>query len=305
VVLPDALAFLDANHGLVAGQMASANGSPQPISAIQATADGGRTWQLVYRASGPIYSLTALGPDQAWAVVGHSYPGSSITMLQAPTGWQGPSHLLVSCDGGRSWHRLGQPMRGLAAVTFVSPRRGWAMQLKGATWTLLKTVDGGRTWQGMGHPCPVGTQGAAVWFVSPSRGWLLCTSEPGAGQQPRVLLQTSNGGRSWHIEAGTWPSGSGLASARGGLGAFGYPDSLFFLPDGHGWIGLNYVAICLASLNGGCSWHQAGGRLSTYQAGPLWFLNDSAGFAIAGGGAHRKLLKTTNGAHSWSVVSTW
>lgn len=287
--------------------MVSANGRLERASTIQATSDGGRTWRVVYRANGPIYSLAALGRDRVWAVVGRSYSGGLETMLDAPTSGQGPSRLLTSSDGGRSWAPVGQSMTGLAAVTFTSPQVGWAVQRQAAAWVLLRTTDGGRAWQSLGQPCPGGTQGAVVSFVSSSRGWLLCTGEPGAGQQPKVLLQTTDGGVSWHMEAGTWPSENGLTSAGGGLGSSGYPSSIYFLPDGHGWIGLDYTAVILGSSDGGRSWRQTGTRrLSIYGAGPVWFLNEADGFALAGDAANRsRLLRTQDGGQSWTAVSVW
>lgn len=305
-LIPSALAFLDADHGLVAGRMVDANGTLRRASTVQATFDGGRSWHTVYSTSGPIYSLTALGSDLAWAVVGRSYPGGSDTMLDAPTTVQGPSQLLASSDGGESWHPLGQAVSGLAAVTFVSRQVGWAMRLEATGWTVVKTADGGRTWRSLGHPCPAGTQGAVVSFVSQSRGWLLCTSQPGAGEQPRELLETTNGGQGWRTEAGVWPSSNGLTSAGGGLGSGGYPSSVFFLPNGHGWLGLNYAAAVLGTNDAGRSWHQLGTRpLSVYQAGPLWFLNDADGFALAGDGDSHELLSTADGGSTWVTVHAW
>ncbi len=291
--VPSQLAFLDATHGLAGGQMLTRTCDWKCPSAIKATSDGGRTWHVVYRIPGPVTSLTASGPDQVWALAARCY------------GQGCPSQVLASSDGGRKWTQVGGPLLGFSALSFVAPNLGWALRFEGSAWVLTKTTDGARTWRTIGRPCPREAQGASLRFVSPVRGWLLCASEPGAGMQPKVLLATADGGKSWRRVAGEWVSSQGSGVPAVGLKTGGYPNSMFFLPDGHGWIGLNDDAVILGTLDGGGTWRQIGGRVSEYQAGPLWFLDDSYGFAIAGSGDRLRLLSTRDGGRTWTAVHAW
>jgi photosystem II stability/assembly factor-like uncharacterized protein len=53
-------------------------------------------------------------------------------------------HVLISSDGGASWHQSPAPARAtLTAVYFADARRGWAV---GHDEVILRTVDGGATW---------------------------------------------------------------------------------------------------------------------------------------------------------------
>jgi photosystem II stability/assembly factor-like uncharacterized protein len=174
-----------------------------------------------------------------------------------------------------------------------------------APWTLVKTTDGGRTWQAVARACPFGTTATAISFVDSSTGWQLRTRQPGAGQQLRELLATKDGGLHWRRVAGTLSPNGIATGSKDGLGIGGYPASLFFLPDGHGWIGLNYAASVIATRDAGRTWQPAGRRLSNYGAGPVWFLDDRDGFAIAGSGVHFSLVKTRDGGRSWTTVHRW
>lgn len=96
----------------------------------------------------------------------------------------------------------------------------------------------------------------------------------------------------------------GSSSSFPALGS-GYANSIFFLPDSHGWIGLNFDAMILGTQDAGRSWHRLGARLSDYQAGPVWFVSDSIGFALAGSGDRLKLVKTQEAGRTWTTVDWW
>jgi photosystem II stability/assembly factor-like uncharacterized protein len=299
VLHPTAVAFLSATRGVIAGQMVTNPTKIDGLSAIELTSDGGATWRIVHRLSGPVASLSAVDPGNVWALVADGYKTGA------------PSHLLASSDGGATWRRAGGPVPGVVGVTFVSRHVGYALRVKtaarpdAAPWTLLRTADGGRSWRAVARACPAGTTAAAIVFVDSANGWLLRSGEPSAGQQLRELLETRNGGVSWRRVAGTLSPSKLSASSSDGLGSGGYPGSLFFLADGHGWIGLNYAASIIATEDGGRRWHPAGRRLSDYGAGPMWFLNAADGFAIAGSGVHFSLMRTRNGGRSWGAVHRW
>ena len=296
---PTAIAFLSTTRGVVAGQMVTDPAKPDGPSTIQLTSDGGATWNIVCKLRGPVTSLSAVAPGNIWALAADGHMTGA------------PSRLLASSDGGATWRRVGRPVAGVVGITFVSHMVGFALQETPAVqpdntpWTLLRTTDDGRSWRVVGRAAPAGTTTAAIAFVDSNRGWLLRAGQRSAGQQLRELLATGDGGRHWRRVAGTVSPSEAAASSKDGLGTIGYPASLFFLADGHGWIGLNYAATIIATRDGGRSWRWSGGRLSDYGAGPMCFLSDANGFAIAGSGVHFRLTRTWNGGRSWIAVHKW
>ena len=297
---PTAITFLSATRGVVAGQMVTDPAKTNGPNAIQLSSDGGATWRMVHRVNWPVTSLSAVAPDHVWALVTQGRKTGA------------PAQLLASSDGGATWASVGRRVPGLTGPVFASRTVGFALRLDDfaakpeyAPWTLVKTTDGGRTWQSVARACPFGTTATAISFVDSSSGWQLRTRQPGAGQQLRELLATKDGGLHWRRVSGTLSPAGIATSLKDGLGIGGYPDSLFFLPDGHGWIGLNYAASIIATKNAGRTWRPAGTRLSDYGAGPVWFLDDRNGFAIAGSAVHFRLLRTRNGGRTWTTVHTW
>ena len=140
------------------------------------TADGGRHWDIQYRA-GPAAQLTA------------------VDFADASHGWVvGASALLATTDGGAHWRPLAEPCQVIRAVHFVSPAEGFAVAggslpdlgAPSAGGVLLRTTDSGRTWHRMTSPADVQT----VCFSSPQRGWL------GAGGS---IYGTASGGRTWSL----------------------------------------------------------------------------------------------------------
>jgi photosystem II stability/assembly factor-like uncharacterized protein len=114
----------------------------------------------------------------------------SVYFADAQRGWavgeQGT--VLVSTDGGFSWHRQISGTQGyLLSVYFADAQRGWIVGYPG---TILATTDGGSSW----HPQISGTQEylLSVYFADGQRGWT-------AGNQGTILA-TTDGGSSWHLQ---------------------------------------------------------------------------------------------------------
>jgi photosystem II stability/assembly factor-like uncharacterized protein len=289
VFQPTSITFWNERQGLVVGPK-EFQGS---TGMIQATDDGGRTWRVMMRSAGPLNDIVAMGPNHAWVLSGACAMGTC------------ERDLLFSSDGGKSWAR--RYTGALERLSFVSPTDGWAIThvFPAGAQTLETTSDGGITWRAIRSPCPhVLSTATDLSFVSAAHGWLLCTGQAGAGQQAVEILETTDGGSSWLTVASSRAPSQGASSSFSGLGS-GYPNSIFFLPDGHGWIGLNFDAMILGTQDAGRSWHRLGARLSDYQAGPVWFVSDSIGFALAGSGDRLKLVKTRAGGRTWTTVDSW
>ncbi len=302
--VPDTIAFFDGAHGLAAGSVwASSCGADGACPGeIRATSDGGHTWSVVYRTKLSILDLTALAPRFGWAVVGPVSCGGR--MCPRPG-------IVATTDGGRTWHLVA---RGALprTISFPTPTLGWGVVGGNPQTRLARTRDGGRTWQVVGRPCATPFSPALVSFPTPSLGWLLCTTQPGAGQQGRAVLATIDGGRTWRLLAeGDLFGGPSPPPGVTDLGSSGYPESMFFLADGHGWIGYGGPAATLVgTADGGVTWQTvlAGSRFdpSAYAAAPAWFASDSVGYALVGSAPPAMwLVRTAGGGGRWAAVDRW
>jgi photosystem II stability/assembly factor-like uncharacterized protein len=252
---------------------------------LERTTDGGRTWKAVHRALGGI-SVTIAPGGTAWAVT------------------RRPGRLLESVDRGKTWRavhrdRLLLPSFGSALIGFAIAPAG---KLEPAP--ILKTTDSGRTWRRIGDPCTdAGAGGSAdISFPTPLRGWLLCAGEPSAGAQMAALLETTDGGDTWEPVNGNWDAGH--AGDRT-IGAGGYPSAIFFRSDGHGWFGLSYESVILATSDAGRTWNPFLSCDWGYSAGPMWFPSNDAGFALVYGDGIDQLLRTRDAGRSWQVLQSW
>ncbi|MSU65713.1 MAG: glycosyl hydrolase [Opitutus sp.] len=143
----DAIAFWDADHGIVMGD---------PVKGLfqaRLTADGGATWIPVADAAG----LAALPNEGGFAASGTCLSVFGDREVWFATGGAKMSRVLHSSDRGQTWRvaatpvPAGGPPKGLFSVAFITARRGFAVggdyekpqldALNGAC-----TEDGGLTW---------------------------------------------------------------------------------------------------------------------------------------------------------------
>lgn len=186
-------------------------------------------------------------------------------------------------DGGSRW--LPVPLRRSPAVPPFPQPADWALPARavirsaqalwiswvqqggptGAVLHLLGSRDGGRTWAAGQMAVPSGAGAVEQMdFVSPSRGWmLLAASNSGAGQYPRWLYATRDGGRSWQplSQAAGAPPGLGALWASGG------PVRLRFRSARNGWVSVptfeSNQPVLARTTNGGRSWTDVGPSLPT------------------------------------------
>lgn len=96
-------------------------------------------------------------------------------------------HILLSDDNGRSWRQVPSPANSaLTAVTFVSPREGWAV---GHDAVILRTADAGETWTIQNWAPELEMPLMDVLFDSPTHG--IAVGAYG------LFLETNDGGRTW------------------------------------------------------------------------------------------------------------
>jgi photosystem II stability/assembly factor-like uncharacterized protein len=293
--VPTSIAFWDRNHGLAAFVVYG----PTDRSAgyLSTTSDGGKTWTLRWRGTGVSYVATVPGTRQAWA---QTRPKKVCVEC--------PGLMIRSNDGGRTWRRAGTAP---SMPSFPSGQVGFAMGSRQAnSGPLMKTTNGGRSWRRVGAPCRKGWGGyawsAALSFVSPRRGWLICTGQPGAGNQSKALYVTRNGGAKWkrllnvHFE----PARTRL----GGLGWAGYPHGISFTRSGSGllWSGRGST---FHTRDGGRHWLPVRANRHEEQNGLSgWQVNDRVGYLLLQVNARRygwRLLRTEDDGRTWRLVRSW
>jgi photosystem II stability/assembly factor-like uncharacterized protein len=290
-LIPSAIAFWDAQHGLVGG---NAGGCPARTSCagwIWATTDGGVRTQLLVRTSGPVESLSVAPGGAAWAVVDRCSRDRCVA-----------AQLLASSDWGATWTQL---PRVVLRPSFADARFGFAVSGPCfPVWCyrarLLATDDSGRSWERVPNPCSTSLE--AVARVSVDRAWLLCTSEPGAGSQGKTMYRTDDGGRSWRLLFSNEVRGKPV----GGISQGGYALGISFSPNGVGLLWESRGTLYLTR-DGGRHWT----GLPAVSSPEVDF--DTAGsvvpgkaFALLTGGAERpRLVATTRGYSAWKTVRTF
>lgn len=119
-------------------------------------------------------------------------------------GGGGPSVILGTTDGGRTWHpQLNTPV-SIYDISFTDKTHGWASGTRGA---IYHTEDGGRTWNSqrseleMGDgPISTTSEGSkqfglvGIQFIDAEHGFAAASAEE---EDTGRLLATTNGGTSW------------------------------------------------------------------------------------------------------------
>ena len=96
-----------------------------------------------------------------------------------------------------------------------------------------------------------GLYGQAIFFLTPEKGWLLVGGQPSAGNQPKELFSTTDGGMTWTHLSGSLSRP--LSGGEGELGTAGYIGTLIFTSDQEGWLALAHVAL-MHTTDGGKHW---------------------------------------------------
>ena len=214
-------------------------------SELRRTADGGRTWRTLAR--GNIVAMRFADATRGWIVEHNSYMAADIE---------------VTSDGGSTWsiqaHTSSGDVVGLDAASSLT---AWVLIRDGGYCTastcskyeVVRTTDGGTTWKSLGNPKAVGGncwggQLAGPVFATPTRGWLAENTGAGGAAASTGLLQSEDGGVTWHCER--TPTQTTLVSAADPLHVWatrqhaGEEASLYSTEDG----GLTWRAVNLHAL---------------------------------------------------------
>jgi photosystem II stability/assembly factor-like uncharacterized protein len=160
----------------------------------------------------------------------------------------GPSDLLMTSDGGKTWQSQRRLPVGLNDIQFVDRTTGWVVGQRGA---IYKTTDSGRTWDaqkselepGEGSSIDLVGEGSkkfnmvGVSFIDANNGFAVALNDD--RDQGRVL-GTTNSGVSW---------------AKKLIGADeGYRD-IFALNANEAWVVTNYGRYIYYTVDGGRYWN--------------------------------------------------
>ncbi|MDX6440044.1 MAG: hypothetical protein QOF45_2627 [Gaiellaceae bacterium] len=272
---PQEIAFWSVQDGLLVSSAVRQGASPTTISV---THDGGRTWRVVRHLSASASVSAVAGTGTAFATTSRG--------------------LLQTHDSGATWSRIFPGI--LWQPSFVSTRVGWAVGgVPFERERILSTHDGGRSWRVLRGPCGSETT-IEVSLASATRGWVVCSSQPGAGQQPKEVWSTRDGGGSWRLVNRASPFSKAVGH---GLCVCGYAAGIELTAGGAGWL-----------------WMARGSFYSTHDGGRSWtslpisapevvegrsaaLLTSRVGYALFG---HRPALRfTRDGGRTWTVVRRW
>jgi len=246
------------------------------------THDGGQTWQDTTLDQPAITVEPA--DNSVWLVKGNctGNPKCSyqlLTLNPDSQTWQplpvqpsirGPELQLVRPDDKHAWILSWGALNNATDKPYGS--------------ALVATQDAGRTWQSLPSPCekePVDDRLAA--FDS-SHVWALCGGLPGAGQQLKYLVISSDGGQ-------TWGKPVDLESA-------GYVDDLAVATAQRGFIGIGRGTLSVTE-NSGMTWKPALGtstaNLTDTSGWRIMFIDPQHGWVAIG----NTVFRTTDGGVHW------
>lgn len=292
---PDAIAFWTSQRGLIgSGSTSGANG------AVSLTTDGGRTYRVVLRTSGPVEWVATAGPKSAWALVEHCTP----TRCRRAA-------LETSTDGGRTWRRLDEAPSwnpafanttlGLA-LNAVNPGRG--TQALAPSHNLLMTSDGGRSWTHTSSPCP-GASGIALAFPEPPLAIAACAGPGHAEDQAKALFESIDAGRSWHhvltVDDHNRPS-----EVSHGLSLHGLIQGMSFGPQGSGLLLVSRGPVYFTT-DRGRDWRPLPAITPTAGTprSAAVVSTTTAFLLVRRAGGQVSLIRTHDSGQTWAVVSRW
>lgn len=282
--VPESVAFWNEDDGLLAGWVYRYKNSGQSDGAIAVTHDGGSSWHVSLKVPSPAREVSVAPDGAAFATVGARSP-----------------KIVVSRDQGASWAVL-PGSKGLSQPAFITATDGWAVKGGGEQLVRLSAAGVRR----VPDPCEPSVVDISFPANGGGRGWLACAGEPGAGNQPKEIYETNDGGASWEVRARCRPDKDPSKECTGGLGANGYLTGISFLPDGSGWL-TEYRGTFYETSDGGLSWIPRLGFQApevAFGSGP-WRVDDELGFVIEARPFGVVLNRTQDGGESWSRLATF
>ena len=215
----DALAFWDANHGIILGDPVDGRFT------ILATDDGGATWKKAPPENMP----PARKGEGAFAASGTCLVVEGDRNAWFGTGGADVARVFRSTDRGQTWTvhdtllRAGNPAAGVFSLAFADSRNGVAVggdykRPELVEQIVARTSDGGRHWTTPKGPAPGGYR-SAVAFVPGTNGSTVVAVGPTGSDR------STDGGETWtalgtlgfHAVGFAGPVDGGWGVGEGGL----------------------------------------------------------------------------------------
>ncbi len=162
------------------------------------TSDGGHNWEFL-RLSAKQIPTTIFFADS-----NTGWMGGSTASPDGDEDTGGPSDILGTTDGGRTWNSQIRVPVSIYDIFFIDKVTGWATGSKGA---IYHTTDGGRTWNSQRSelelgdgPTVLSSEGSKLFkvygisFADAQTGYAAASAEE---ETTGRVLGTSNGGETW------------------------------------------------------------------------------------------------------------
>jgi photosystem II stability/assembly factor-like uncharacterized protein len=290
---PQSVQFTDPQHGWV---LLGREGQTQSLAG---TSDGGRTWSVLEKGQDFVGIPRFLSDTLGYGIG----PG------RGPQALMGPTTLVRSEDGGRTWQSVATDGYYPADVDFLDAQTGylagWRCSSGGGPFgscqgAILGTVDGGSSWhvlQEIGTTATANVGTFSLDFLTPMVGYASLPNLEGntMGGGLSALEETTDGGQTWHQLQPAYQWGANIQA--------GWPSAPQFVSPKVGWIALSPGAGpgaggVLVTTDGGHTFHQFGAV--DFVAGSLDALG-SVAYAVvtpraSGGSGSALMLIRTNGA---------
>lgn len=265
--------------------------------------NNGRTWSRESQ-SGSVLDVDAVGPS-VWVVE------SICTSAEVATTTPCPVRLVESTNGGRTWETspTGPPNAKTGFLELVLGQSFLTRKNRSTAYLMLAphvhldgspsvaplwiTTSGGRTWLNRQVPCHIGALSSAFSVAPDGTMMTVCASDPSAGSQPKSVLESTDGGRTWVLKTDSDIDGGYLGSIDlvSSEEAFLVGDRSSLLETRDGGIHWTVVQPLIGSTAGGTS--------------EVRFFNDPHGLVLGNDDNDNERLtlwSTVDGGAHWKVV---
>ena len=263
--------------------------------------------------------LTTGDGGQTWVdVTPPAYPGGGVTayFLDRSHAWvlAGGTTLFRTADGGHTWHSGALPTNGTGgAFAFTDAQHGWLMISLGAAMfhnevVVYRTADGGATWTEVDHTghsgdipgsLPFSGDKGGISFSDALHGWVTL-DVPMNG--PKELYRTTDGGKTWALQALPNPQGMDLTQYQMGL-----PAAPTFFDAEHGVLALRIfgstnrvTTIVYTTSDGGDTWKPLPPVTSTGVQQPIFVSPHAFWMVDRDSGA---LQQSLDGGATWTAIA--